>query len=120
MKTLKLLLFAAILIGAAACYNESVDDYPEYDVPSDVYVGDNTLIHSIEGCDSLYVKDVNIFIKTSAGDVISRRATHRHNDGVSEFTLQHGLVEDTYHLLYAEIEGVDDKGEPVTLDYGSL
>ena len=118
MKTLKLLLFAAILIGAAACYNESVDDYPEYDIPSDVYVGDNTLIHSIEGCDSLYVKDVNIFIKTSAGEIISRRATHRHNDGVSEFTLQHGLVEDSYHLLYAEIEGVDDKGEPVTLDYG--
>ena len=68
MKTLKLLLFAAILIGVVACYNESVDDYPEYDIPSDVYVGDNTLIHSIEGFDSLYVKDVNIFIKTSAGD----------------------------------------------------
>lgn len=118
MKTLKLLLFAAILIGAVACYNESVDDYPEYDIPSDVYVGDNTLIPSIEGCDSLCVKDVNIVIKTSAGDIISRRATHRHNDGVSEFTLQHGLVEDSYHLLYAEIEGVDDKGESVTVDYG--
>lgn len=118
MKALKLLFLASILIGAASCYNEPDDVYPEYEKPNDVYVGDNTLIPSIEGCDSLYVKNVNIFIKTSAGEIISRRATHRHNDGLSEFTLLHGLVEDTYHLLYAEIEGVDDKGEAVTLDYG--
>lgn len=118
MKFLNNLLFVLLFVGAVSCFNEPSEDYPQQPIPTDVYVGDNTLISLIEGCDSLYVKDVNIYLKTSSGDIISRRATHRHQDGFSEFTLSHGLVEDTYHLLYAETEIVDEAGDSLTIDYG--
>lgn len=91
---------------------------PKKPVPQDIYDGNHKHITLADGCDSLNVESGKLFFKASNGDIIYRRASHNRKSSESEFTLENGLTDGVYHLLYMEYEALDEDGSVENQEYG--
>lgn len=114
-KSFVILILGAILLGFVSCQKDPTSSQQGgNNDPTDKYLGSNVYISLADGCETLDVEDIVLYIKAPDGSIILRRASHERIDSVSEFTLEHGLVEGVYHLLYAEYETVDEEGKSIT------
>lgn len=110
-KVILTLWMAIALMLLVSCQDDPTENRSKIEEPEDIFLGSNTFITLTDGCDTLNVEDITIYIKAPDGSIINRHAIHERVDGCSEFTLLHGLTEGIYHLLYAEYEAVDDEGK---------
>ncbi len=108
----RLLILGLMFLLVVSCQKEPVSPTQGgNDEPTDRYLGSNIFISLVDGCDALNVGDIVLYMKAPDGSIISRRALHERIGDVSEFTLQYGLAEGVYHLLYAEFEYIDEDGK---------
>lgn len=116
LKSLLIVFFMLTLF--VGCEKDPLNNYPEYEEPKDEYIGTNTLITIEEGCDTLNVDKVALYIKTPSGEVIKRYGVHSRHGEVSKFELYHGLKEGGYQVLYVEYETTDEDGKRVSEELG--
>ena len=93
-----LLFFLFILYGCS-------DDKITPEVPTsteDVYVGVHDLISFTKETENFTYGDLTFHIKTPDGSIIQRKAKHRRLSGTSLFTMEKGLKEGKYQLLFME------------------
>lgn len=96
------------------------DDEPQTFVPdSDNYIGNQRIISLSLGMDEYNNASFKLAISTPEGTTITRTGTHRRIDGESILTLDSGLKEGEYRLLYLLSPVVDsEKGDTVWDEYG--
>lgn len=93
-----LLFFLLILMGCS-------DDKNIPDIPAsteDTYEGVHDLISFTKETEDFTYGDLTFHIKTPDGNIIQRKAKHRRLSGTSLFTMEKGLKEGKYQLLYME------------------
>ena len=93
-----LLFFLLILMGCS-------DDKNIPDIPAsteDTYEGVHDLISFTKETEDFTYGDLTFYIKTPRGNIIQRKAKHRRLSGTSLFTMEKGLKEGKYQLLYME------------------
>lgn len=93
-----LLFFLLILMGCS-------DDKNIPDIPvstEDTYEGVHDLISFTKETEDFTYGDLTFHIKTPDGNIIQRKAKHRRLSGTSLFTMEKGLKEGKYQLLYME------------------
>ena len=93
-----LLFFLLILMGCS-------DDKNIPDIPAsteDTYEGVHDLISFTKETEDFTYGDLTFYIKTPGGNIIQRKAKHRRLSGTSLFTMEKGLKEGKYQLLYME------------------
>ena len=93
-----LLFFLLILMGCS-------DDKNIPDIPAsteDTYEGVHDLISFTKETEDFTYGDLTFHIKTPDGNIIQRKAKHRRLSGTSLFTMEKGLKEVKYQLLYME------------------
>ena len=93
-----LLFFLLILMGCS-------DDKNIPDIPAsteDTYEGVHDLISFTKETEDFTYGDLSFHIKTPDGNIIQRKAKHRRLSGTSLFTMEKGLKEGKYQLLYME------------------
>ena len=83
-----LLFFLLILMGCS-------DDKNIPDIPASTE-------DTYEGVHDFTYGDLTFYIKTPGGNIIQRKAKHRRLSGTSLFTMEKGLKEGKYQLLYME------------------
>ena len=91
-----LLFFLLILMGCS-------DDKNIPDIPAsteDTYEGVHDLISFTKETEDFTYGDLTFHIKTPDGNIIQRKAKHRRLSGTSLFTMEKGLKEGKYKLLY--------------------
>ena len=94
-----LLFFLLILMGCS-------DDKNIPDIPAsteDTYEGVHDLISFTKETEDFTYGDLTFHIKTPDGNIIQRKAKHRRLSGTSLFTMEKGLKEGKYQLLYMVI-----------------
>lgn len=93
-----LLFFLLILMGCS-------DDKNIPDIPASTegtYEGVHDLISFTKETEDFTYGDLTFHIKTPDGNIIQRKAKHRRLSGTSLFTMEKGLKEGKYQLLYME------------------
>lgn len=93
-----LLFFLLILMGCS-------DDKNIPDIPAsteDTYEGVHDLISFTKETEDFTYGDLTFYIKTPGGNIIQRKVKHRRLSGTSLFTMEKGLKEGKYQLLYME------------------
>ena len=101
-KILVPLLFLLALLPAC---NEKPIDIPPVPYPQDGFVGAHKLFVLRDETRNFNFEKLTCFFQAPSGEKIMRTGIHLRQNDSSAFTLDHGLVDGTYRLLYLEYEG---------------
>lgn len=106
---------AIALIGLQSCSDDEPMPTPPFG--DDVYEGEHRIISIDDALDKFHRPIFKCAVQAPDGTVFTRTGTHQRIDGRARLTLDRGLSEGTYRLLYLltpEVEGNDT----VWVEYG--